>query len=127
VVLGNEAGGRSAGEILRVARGGTLTVKVEGAAVDTSGAGAVDGGVVVYAEVGGDTLEGVFVGSPFDEGEAIKHGKNTHIDAVVLQSVSLSVSERVRSHRGRNLFDVIVEFTEFDSVFVGRVAWGPHG
>lgn len=93
MVLGHEAGGSGAGEIVRVTGGGTLVVEVKGAAVDTSGTGAVDGGVIVYAEVGGDSLEWVFVGSPFDEGEAVKHGENTDIDAVVLDQISLCAPE----------------------------------
>jgi hypothetical protein len=44
--------------------------------------------------VGGDSLEGVFVGSPFDEGKAVKHGENTDIDAVVLDQISLCAPER---------------------------------
>jgi len=100
-MLGHETGGSSAGEIVRVAGGGTLVVKVEGAAVDTSGTRAVDDSVVVYAEVGGDTLKGVFIRSPFDEGKAIKHGENTDIDAVVLHYISPSVPEDGGALSGR--------------------------
>jgi hypothetical protein len=127
VVLRHEAGCSRAREIVRVARRGTLVVEVKGTAVDTSGTGAVDGGVVVYAEVGRDSLEGVFVGSPFDEGEAVKHGENTDIDSVVLDQISLWVPGRVRFVRGANLFDMIVELAEFDSVLHGRIGLGFHG
>jgi hypothetical protein len=53
---------------MRVSRGGTLSVELKGSAADTSGTGPIDGRVIGYADVGGDALEGVFIGSPFDEG-----------------------------------------------------------
>jgi len=79
-----EGRGSCAGEIVTVSRGGTLIVEIEAAAVDTSGTGPVCGVGAVDGEVGLDALEGVHVWSPFDEGEAVKHGKNADIDAIVL-------------------------------------------
>jgi len=58
-------------------------VQIKGAAVDTSRAGAV-GGEPVDREVRLHALEGVHVWSPLDEGEAVEHGQDADIDAVVL-------------------------------------------
>jgi hypothetical protein len=62
-----------------------LVVQVKGAAVDTSGAGAIGGVATVYGEMRLDALERVHVWSPFDEGETIEHGKNTDVNAVILK------------------------------------------
>lgn len=70
---------------MRVARGRTLVVHVEGTAVDTSGTGAVGGVATVYRKVRLDALEGIHVRSPFDESKTVEHGKDADIDAVILR------------------------------------------
>jgi len=50
--------------------------------------------------VGLGALEGVHSRAPFDEGQAIEHGKNTNVDAVIL-------------------CNSVVEFTEFGAVSNG--------
>ena len=57
---------------------------VEGAAVGHSWTIAV-GRKSVDGDMGLDTLEGVHVWSPFYEGEAVEHGQDTDVDAIVLQ------------------------------------------
>jgi hypothetical protein len=89
-------------------------MKVEGTAVDGTGTGSVCVGVIepVYGEMGLNALERVHVGSPFNKCETIKHGKNTDINAIILQS---------DTHYEVYLSDMVVEFTKFDTISNGCV------
>ena len=71
---------------MTAARGGTLTVEVEGTTVDGTGTrGTIGCEAILDGEVGLDALEEREHGwSPFDECEAVKHGQHTDIDTIVL-------------------------------------------